>query len=92
MNLTRSVWRTRAYGDFWSHMMVAEGAIDISAEPDGVNLWDLAALQVIVEEAGGIFTDLSGAPGLDGGSVICTNTHLHGEVLRLLSGGPPAPA
>jgi histidinol phosphatase-like enzyme (inositol monophosphatase family) len=87
VNLTRSVWRTRAFGDFWSHMMVAEGAVDISTEPE-VSLWDLAALQVIVEEAGGIFTDLSGVPSPDGGSVICTNAHLHSEVLRTLGGGP----
>ena len=87
MNLTRSVWRTRAFGDFWSHMMVAEGAVDISTEPE-VSLWDLAALQVIVEEAGGIFTDLSGVPGPDGGSVVCTNGALHAEVLRILGGGP----
>ncbi|WP_067491968.1 histidinol-phosphatase [Actinomadura hibisca] len=86
MDLTRSVWRTRAFGDFWSHMMVAEGAVDISAEPDG-SLWDLAALQVIVEEAGGMFTDLSGVPGPDGGSVVCTNGRLHAEVLRTLGGG-----
>ena len=57
----RSVWRTRAYGDFWSHVLVAEGAVDVSAEPE-VSLWDLAALQVIVEEAGGTFTDLGGRP------------------------------
>ncbi|WP_103936937.1 histidinol-phosphatase [Thermomonospora echinospora] len=87
LDLTRSVWRTRAYGDFWSHMMVAEGAVDISAEPE-VSLWDLAALQVIVEEAGGVFTDLSGAPGPDGGSVVCTNGLLHAEVLQALGGGP----
>src|ERR1700730_6972514 len=59
LGLTRSVWRSRAYGDFWSHVLVAEGAVDISAEP-AVSLWDLAALQVIVEEAGGVFTSLSG--------------------------------
>lgn len=87
LNLTRSVWRTRAFGDFWSHMMVAEGAVDISAEPE-VSLWDLAALQVIVEEAGGVFTDLSGAPRPDGGSVVCTNGALHTEVLRTLGDGP----
>jgi histidinol-phosphatase len=87
LDLTRSVWRTRAFGDFWSHMMVAEGAVDISAEPE-VSLWDLAALQVIVEEAGGMFTDLSGVPGPDGGSVVCTNGRLHAEVLRTLGGGP----
>jgi histidinol-phosphatase len=85
LSLTRSVWRTRAYGDFWSHMLVAEGAVDVSAEPE-VLLWDLAALQVIVEEAGGTFTDLAGKPTPDGGSVVCTNGRLHGEVLGLLAG------
>ncbi len=83
LSLARSVWRTRAYGDFWSHMLVAEGAVDISAEPE-VSLWDLAALQVIVEEAGGTFTDLTGKPTPDGGSVVCTNGRLHAEVLDLL--------
>ncbi len=84
LGLTRSVWRTRAYGDFWSHVLVAEGSVDISAEPE-VSLWDLAALQVIVEESGGTFTDVSGASRPDGGSVICTNGHLHDEVLARLS-------
>jgi histidinol-phosphatase len=86
VGLSRKVWRTRAYGDFWSHMLVAEGAVDISAETD-VNLWDLAALQIIVEEAGGAFTDLSGSPRPDGGSAVCTNGLLHAEVLSLLSAG-----
>jgi histidinol-phosphatase len=81
--LTRKVWRTRAYGDFWSHVLVAEGAVDISAEAD-VNLWDLAALQIIVEEAGGAFTDLAGRPRPDCGSAVCTNGLLHSEVLSLL--------
>jgi len=84
LSLARAVWRTRAYGDFWSHMLVAEGAVDISAEPE-VSLWDLAALQVIVEEAGGVFTDLSGKPTPDGGSAVCTNGRLHAEVLELLA-------
>jgi histidinol-phosphatase len=84
LELARSVWRTRAFGDFWSHMLVAEGAVDISAEPD-VSLWDLAALQVIVEEAGGRFTDLSGEATPDGGSAVATNGLLHAEVLDLLS-------
>ncbi len=83
LGLARSVWRTRAYGDFWSHVLVAEGAADVSAEPE-VSLWDLAALQVIVEEAGGTFTDLTGKPTPDGGSVVCTNGRLHGEVLDFL--------
>jgi histidinol-phosphatase len=84
LELSRRVWRTRAYGDFWSHMLVAEGAVEVSAEPE-VSLWDLAALQVIVEEAGGTFTDLSGRPTPDGGSAVATNGRLHTEVLGLLS-------
>src|ERR1700712_4454054 len=84
LDLTRSLWRTRAFGDFWSHCLVAEGAVDLSCEPE-VSHWDLAALQVIVEEAGGRFTDLSGRPGPDGGSVVCSNGLLHDEVLGLLA-------
>ena len=76
LDLTRSVWRTRAYGDFWSHMLVAEGACDISAEPE-VSLWDLCALQIIVTEAGGQFTSLEGEARPDGGSAVSTNGHLH---------------
>jgi histidinol-phosphatase len=87
LDLTRRVWRTRAYGDFWSHMLVAEGAVDISCEPE-VSLWDLAALQPIVEEAGGRFTDLSGVARPDGGSVVCSNSRLHDDVLAALSRSP----
>jgi histidinol-phosphatase len=85
LSLSRSVWRTRAYGDFWSHVLVAEGAVDAAAEPE-VSLWDLAAIQVIVEEAGGRFTDLSGVSRPDGGSAVSTNGRLHDEVLRRLGG------
>jgi histidinol-phosphatase len=84
IGLARAVWRTRAYGDFWSHVLVAEGAVDISAECE-VSLWDLAALQIIVTEAGGIFTDLAGGATPDGGSVICSNGLLHGEALGMLT-------
>jgi histidinol-phosphatase len=84
--LGRRVWRTRAFGDFWSHVLVAEGAVDISCEPE-VSLWDLAALQPIVEEAGGRFTDLSGVDRPDGGSVVCTNGLLHDDVLAALAPG-----
>lgn len=82
--LSRSVWRTRAFGDFWSHVLVAEGAVDVAAEPH-VSLWDLAALQVIVEEAGGTFTDLNGSARPDGGSAVSTNGRLHAEVLARLA-------
>jgi histidinol-phosphatase len=84
LGLARSVWRTRAFGDFWSHMLVAEGACDISAEPE-VSLWDLAAVQIIVTEAGGRFTSLEGEARPDGGSVVCTNGYLHDDVLEQLS-------
>jgi histidinol-phosphatase len=83
LSLSQSVWRTRGFGDFWSHMLVAEGAVDISAEPD-VSLWDLAALQVIVEEAGGTFTDLAGVPTAAGGDALASNGLVHGEALALL--------
>ncbi|MCW2499795.1 MAG: histidinol-phosphatase [Frankiales bacterium] len=80
LQLSRDCWRTRAFGDFWSHVLVAEGAVDASFEPE-VSLWDLAPLQVIVEEAGGRFTDLSGEARPDGGSAVCSNGLLHDEVL-----------
>ena len=85
LSLAQSVWRTRGFGDFWSHMLVAEGAVDISAEPE-VSLWDIAALQVIVQEAGGRLTDLSGIATPSGGNVVCTNGTLHEEVLAILTG------
>lgn len=81
--LARRCWRSRGFGDFWSHVLVAEGAVDVAVEPE-VSVWDLAALQVIVEEAGGRFTDLSGVPRPDGGSAVSTNGLLHDAVLAAL--------
>jgi histidinol-phosphatase len=78
--LTRDVWRSRGLGDFWMHCLVAEGAFDVAVEPI-VSLWDLAALTVIVEEAGGRFTDLGGRPGPAGGSALSSNGRLHDEVM-----------
>jgi histidinol-phosphatase len=80
IELTDAVWRVRAYGDFLSYCLLAEGAVDIAAEPE-VNLWDLAALDVLVREAGGTFTSLDGNPGPHGGNVVATNGLLH-EVAR----------
>jgi histidinol-phosphatase len=80
LDLVRRCGRTRGFGDFWSHMLVAEGASEIAIEPE-VALWDLAALQVIIEEAGGRFTDLSGAARADGGSAVATNGRVHDAVL-----------
>jgi histidinol-phosphatase len=82
--LAERVWRTRAFGDFWSYMLVAEGAVDLAAEPE-VSLWDLAPLQVIVEEAGGRFTSLRGDRGPDGGSALASNGLLHDPALALLA-------
>jgi histidinol-phosphatase len=79
------VWRSRAVGDFWSHVLVAEGAVDVSCEPE-VSLWDIAPLQVIVEEAGGRFSDLTGEPRPDRGSILCTNGLLHDATLEMLRG------
>ncbi|RVX44481.1 histidinol-phosphate phosphatase [Nonomuraea polychroma] len=84
LDLGRACWRTRAYGDFWSHMMVAEGSVDFSAEPE-LSPWDMAALTVIVEEAGGVWTDVAGVRGLEGGSLVCSNGVLHDEVIHRLN-------
>ena len=84
LGLARRCWRSRGLGDFWSHVLVAEGAVDVAAEPE-VSVWDVAAIQVIVEEAGGRFTDLAGVARPDGGSAVSTNALLHDEVLAALS-------
>jgi histidinol-phosphatase len=84
--LCERAWMERAYGDFWQHVLVAEGRLDFAVEPV-VNLWDLAAVQVIVEEAGGRFTDLGGVARPDGGNALSSNGLLHDEVLGILSGG-----
>src|SRR5438132_1658484 len=78
--LTSRCRYVRAFGDFWSHMLVAEGALDIGIEPV-VNPWDIAAAQVIVEEAGGRFSDFSGRSRIDSGDVISSNGLLHETVL-----------
>jgi histidinol-phosphatase len=75
--------RQRSFGDFWQHMLVAEGSLDIAVEPI-VSLWDLAAVQLVVEQAGGRFTDLSGNARADGGSALSTNGLLHNSVLDAL--------
>jgi histidinol-phosphatase len=83
LELTDAVWETRAFGDFWQHCLVAEGSLDLAAEPI-VNPWDVAPLQVIVEEAGGRFSDLTGTPRHDGGNVLTSNGLLHEAALRIL--------
>jgi histidinol-phosphatase len=81
--LAQRCWRMRGYGDFWIYMLIAEGAVDVGCEPV-VSLWDLAAPQVIIEEAGGTFTDLAGVPTADGGDALASNGLVHGEALALI--------
>jgi len=84
LDLERRVWRSRAYGDFWSYMMVAEGCVDIATEPE-LMLYDLAALIPIVVEAGGRFTSVEGKDGPQITSTLATNGELHDEVLAALA-------
>ena len=87
MSLTRRCWRSRAYGDFWSYMLLAEGAVDLAAEPD-LEVYDMAALDVIVREAGGRFTSLDGTDGPFGGNALASNGHLHEAALSFLGSLP----
>jgi histidinol-phosphatase len=82
--MLNGAWRTRGMGDFWSHMLVAEGAVDVAIEPT-LALWDMAALDIIVREAGGIFTNISGQSGPFGGSGVSTNGVLHNDVINTLN-------
>lgn len=84
VNLMRECWRTRAYGDFWSYMLVAEGAVDIATEPE-LEIHDMAALDIIVREAGGRFTNLDGEDGVQGPGALATNGPLHEETLGFLA-------
>ncbi|MCW1249384.1 histidinol-phosphatase [Acaricomes phytoseiuli] len=84
LRLMDATWRTRAYGDFWSYCLVAEGAVDLACEPE-LNLYDMAALVPIVTEAGGRFTSLEGADGPFGGNALASNSILHSEALHLLN-------
>jgi histidinol-phosphatase len=83
--LAQRAWHARGLGDFWAHMLVAEGAVDGAVDAVGVREWDLAAVQVIVEEAGGRFSDFGGAARIDGGSAVTSNGLLHDALLAGLS-------
>ena len=83
LSLVDASWESRAFGDFWQHCLVAEGAIDLAAEPI-VNPWDVAAVQVLVQQAGGRFTDLDGVARYDGGTALSSNRLLHDAALTLL--------
>ena len=83
--LSETCWRTRGYGDFWQYMLVAEGAAEIALDPAAA-LWDLAAPMVIVQEAGGRFTDLDGSATAAGGHGIGSNGLVHEAARQILAG------
>ncbi len=84
ITLSDEVWRVRGYGDFFGYTLLAEGAVDIVTEPE-LSLWDMAALDILIREAGGTFTSLDGKPGPHGGSAVATNSHLQDQVLAALA-------
>lgn len=83
LTLSREIWRTRAYGDFFSYMLLAEGSLDMVAEHD-LKIYDIAALVPIVEEAGGTFSALDGELTPETSSVLATNTLLHSATVEAL--------
>ena len=85
--LATRAWHSRGLGDFWAHMLVAEGAVDGAIDSVEVSEWDLAAVQVVVEEAGGTLTDASGASRIDSGTAVTSNGLLHDKLLAALASG-----
>jgi histidinol-phosphatase len=83
--VARRAWHARGFGDFWAHMLVAEGAVDAAVDAVGVSEWDLAAVKIVVEEAGGRFSDVAGEPRIDRGTAVSSNGLLHDQVLGSLA-------
>ncbi len=83
--LAGRAWHARGLGDFWAHMLVAEGAVDGAVDAVGVREWDLAAVQVVVEEAGGRFSDFGGSSRIDSGTAVTSNGLLHDELLAAVA-------
>jgi histidinol-phosphatase len=83
--LFEDAWRNRAFGDFWGHVLVARGAAEVMIEPE-LSLWDYAALEVIVREAGGRVSTFDGSPLAHGGSMVTSNGLVHDEVVARLTG------
>jgi histidinol-phosphatase len=87
--IARRAWHARGFGDFWPYMLIAEGCVDGALDGPGVKEWDLAATQVIIEEAGGRFSDFGGEPRIDGGSAVASNGLIHDELLAAVAGRSP---
>jgi histidinol-phosphatase len=86
VGLAREARRARGFGDFWQHCLVAEGALDVAVDAVGVAPYDIAAVRLLVEEAGGTFTDRHGVVTHESDTAISTNRLLHAEVVRRLGG------
>jgi histidinol-phosphatase len=84
--LAAHAWHVRGFGDFWAHMLVAEGAVDAAVDAVDISPWDLAAVQVVVEEAGGRFSDFAGVARFDGGTGLSSNGRLHEALLAAVAG------
>jgi histidinol-phosphatase len=82
--LQANTWRARAYGDFLSHVFVAEGAVDIAIEPE-LNVWDMVAFAAIVQEAGGTVTGLDGGDFITSGNALSSNGQVHSQALALIN-------
>jgi len=89
LDLARQAWVSRAFGDFWQHCLVAEGGVDVAAEPS-LQIWDFSAVKLIVEEAGGRCTTFAGGVPTGEGSFLATNSRLHETALALLMGTDPS--
>ena len=84
-SIVKRAWHARGFGDFWPYMLVAEGCVDGAVDAIGISEWDLAAMQVVVEEAGGRFSDVEGVVRIDGGSAVASNGLIHEELLGALA-------
>ena len=82
--LNRSARLVRTWGDCYGYLLVATGRADIMIDPV-MNVWDAAAVQIIVEEAGGLFTDWQGIAAIDSGDGFATNGRLHPAVQKIIS-------
>jgi histidinol-phosphatase len=83
--IAHRAWHARGFGDFWAYMLIAEGAVDGAVDGPGVKEWDLATTQVIVEEAGGRFSDFAGDRRIDGGNAVASNGLIHDELLAAIN-------
>jgi histidinol-phosphatase len=84
-------WVSRGFGDFWQHCLVAEGAVDVAAEPS-LQIWDYSAVQLLVEEAGGRCSTFENGAPAPAASFLATNGTLHETAVAILTGTDPSRA